>query len=367
MGLKNRHIEEIIVKTKRSDKILVSVLMPVYQANMRQLKIAVESILRQTYRYFELLILYEGDKIDPCYEMLSNMKDHRLVMILIPPKSGLPGSLNIGIRQAKGKYIARMDADDYSLPYRFEQQIAFMESHPDTDAVGGICRYMNSRTISFSTMIPPERRAARMLFSHAGIAHPTAMIRKEFLEKNDIWYNELIKGSEDYHLWIDFVLAGGRIDSIDRIVLLYRIHGGQASKVLKKEMTAWDNMGRERLLDAIGVFSDEEKEIIYQFCDVNNHRIEIGLTLKALHKLGDNGSRCGLFEADVFQKEICYEWIHKAMSSLKKGNGRDMLKRRVMKTLWTKGVLVYLISEYYRKIKGKAITNFNFNRRKYKC
>lgn len=346
---------------------LVSVLMPVFRADAGQLKIAIDSILQQTYKNIELLVLFEGKDSDPCHTMLSSIDDKRLIIVIIPLKSGLPKSLNIGIKQAKGKYIARMDADDYSLPDRFERQIKFMESHPEIDAVGGICRYMNSRALSFSTMIPPERRTARMLFSHAGVAHPTALIRKEFLNKNNIRYNESIKGSEDYHLWIDFVLAGGMIDSVDKIVLLYRIHEGQASKVFKKEMIDWNNMGREKIINRIGYFSDEEKETIYQFCDFHNRDISIVPTVTVLEKLSKLGRKCSMFRAGAFQKEVCYEWVQKALSGFESANGRHMLKFSVLKRLWVKGEMSYLISEYFRKIKGKAISNIGFRRWIYKC
>lgn len=349
------------VEGNMNQKSLVSVLMPVFRADKNQLKIAVDSILMQTYRCLELLVLFEGTEEDPCYIMLQGIQDKRLKVVLIPLKSGLPKSLNIGIERAEGKYIARMDADDYSLPDRFVKQINFLESHPDIDAVGGICRYMNSRTLSFSTMIPPERRSARMLFSHAGVAHPTAVIKRAFIEKNKIRYNETIKGSEDYHLWIDFVLAGGRIDSVNQIVLLYRISEGQAHNLLKNEMIEWDNLGREKILNKIGQFREDEKEMIYQFCRFHNREISVLSTLNVLEKLSRLGSHNSLFMDKVFQKEVCYEWIQKSLLSYKNGNGKEMLRSDFVKKLWVRGELTYLLSEYFRKITGKIIPLLKVN------
>lgn len=350
-----------------NQKALVSVLLPVYNANIEHLRISIFSVLRQTYKNFELLVLYEGEESEDCCCMIKDIVDSRIRIIIIPSKTGLPRSLNIGIKNANGKYIARMDSDDFALPNRIERQVNYLENHPDISVVGGVCRYMNSRELAFSTMIPSKVRVARMLFGNAGVAHPTAIIRNSFLTEKGILYNETIKGSEDYHLWTDIVLAGGEIESISKIVLLYRISDNQASKVLKSKMVDWDNMARERLLDSIGFFSQEEKHIFYRFCDVNNYRVDVVRTIEVLSKIRIQARTASHLPSDVIAKEVFYEWINKAIKCIKNGNGKQMLKITVLKKLWTKGEAGYLISEYYRKIKGKVVTNLLFQRRKYKC
>ena len=110
--------------------------MPVYNAE-KYIVEAVDSILNQTYSDFEFIII-DDCSTDASYEILQSYaaKDNRIRLFKNDVNKKLPKTLNFGISQAKGKYIARMDADDISLPERFAKQIKFMESHPEIGVCG---------------------------------------------------------------------------------------------------------------------------------------------------------------------------------------------------------------------------------------
>ena len=115
--------------------VKISVVMPVYNTAVPFLKDAVDSIVNQTCQDFEFLIIDDGSTGE-CAEYLAHLRDPRIRIIRNPKNIGITKSLNIGFREAKGKYIARMDSDDISFPARFERQYAFMEAHPDTIVCG---------------------------------------------------------------------------------------------------------------------------------------------------------------------------------------------------------------------------------------
>src|SRR6478735_8796496 len=112
----------------------VSVVMPVYNG-MPYLKEAVESLLTQRFTDFELVIVNDGSK-DGSENFIKNVTDKRVRLVMNEQNLGLIASLNKGITHATGKYIARMDQDDIALPNRLEEQVKFMEAHPEVFVSG---------------------------------------------------------------------------------------------------------------------------------------------------------------------------------------------------------------------------------------
>ena len=109
---------------------LISVIMPSFNTPVEMLAKAVDSILEQTYRDFEFIIIDDGST-GSCREYLESLSDPRIRIIHNEKNLGITKSLNIGLRAARGKYIARMDADDICISDRFEKQYKFMEEHTD--------------------------------------------------------------------------------------------------------------------------------------------------------------------------------------------------------------------------------------------
>ena len=112
----------------------VSVLMPVYNC-ADFIESSVESILLQTFSDFEFLII-DDFSTDGTYEYLQSLTDSRIKLIRKSKNTGYAISLNIGLNNARGKYIARMDADDISLPERFARQVSFMDNQPEVVVCG---------------------------------------------------------------------------------------------------------------------------------------------------------------------------------------------------------------------------------------
>ncbi len=204
---------------------LVTVLMPVFNGE-KFLSQAIESILNQTYSNFELLIIDDGST-DNSIQIIESFHDSRIKLIKTPCRLGLSKSLNLGVRLAKGIYIARMDADDISYPLRFEEQITYLEKNKDCQVISSLIRHIDengnpSGTWDIDKVGINSRVIDSILPWENCIAHPTIMIRQEILATHP--YDEKTIGAEDYELWLRLRYYGVIIHKLPQILLDYRIH-----------------------------------------------------------------------------------------------------------------------------------------------
>lgn len=213
-----------------SHTCVVTVLMPVYNA-APFLREAIDSILSQTFRDFELLIINDGST-DQSREIILSYSDSRIRLLDNPGNIGLIATLNRGIREARGKYIARMDADDVSLPTRLEKQAGTMKADPAIAVHASFVEFINTDsevTGHWSTdrEAVSENEIRKLLMKTNCIAHPSVMIRKEVVEK--YFYHPKRKGAEDWDLWMRMMAAGERIAKLPEVLLKYRVHPGSVS------------------------------------------------------------------------------------------------------------------------------------------
>jgi hypothetical protein len=154
----------------------LSVVLSVYNA-MPYLSEAVESILRQTYEDFSLIIINDGST-DGSLEHLRSLEDPRIVLI-DQENMGLGFSLNVGLRLCKSKYVARMDADDVSLPGRFAAQIEFLEANPNIVMVGTQVEFLIRNRVQKALRVPTNHDdiRSRLFVGRAGLCHPSVMFR----------------------------------------------------------------------------------------------------------------------------------------------------------------------------------------------
>lgn len=206
---------------------LVSVIMPVYNVKYRYLLTAIDSILNQPYSNIELIIVDSSDE-NSLSKSLLELNDIRL-HYCFREKNGISDALNYGLEMAKGEYIARMDADDISLPLRLEKQITFLENHTDIDVIGTYFDTIDSNNNIFeqNSMIQAEDYEtikSYMIFDNP-IAHPTVVFRKAIIDAG--WRYRNVH-AEDYDLWIR-MLPSVKFANIGEKLLYYRQYGGNTS------------------------------------------------------------------------------------------------------------------------------------------
>lgn len=212
---------------------VVSVVMTIYKAT-EYLHEAMESILNQTFNKFEFIIIVEySNEQEAAVKELEKYRDSRIVICKNEKNIGIANSLNFGFDIARGKYIARMDDDDISYPNRLEEQVQFLEKHPEIAVVGSnIQMFMGANNV-YKQYSNPEVLKCICLFQ-TPLLHPTVMIRKSELNKHHLRYNPLY-AAEDYELW-SRVIQFLNIANIPRILLKYRISGVNSSTIKEKEV-----------------------------------------------------------------------------------------------------------------------------------
>ncbi|GHV40027.1 glycosyl transferase [Bacteroidia bacterium] len=200
--------------------------MPVYNAQA-YLEDSINSILEQSFKSFELIIINDGST-DNSLDLLGNYSDNRVQVI--NSEHDFIKSLNIGMTQARGQYIARMDADDIMLPYRLTMQYGYMEAHPEVDICGGWLETFGNETAT-TTMQQSlnQRDILSTMLLHCPLYHPTVMMKRSIIDNMPLignirlCYKEDYIYAEDYKLWSDLAMSGYRFANIPEVLTMYRI------------------------------------------------------------------------------------------------------------------------------------------------
>jgi glycosyltransferase involved in cell wall biosynthesis len=163
---------------------------------------ALDSILSQSFSSFEFIVIDDASTDDTAGILTDYARrESRICLLSTQQNMGLAWSLNRGLKQANGKYIARMDADDISLPLRLEKQFSFMEEHPGVGVLGtGVEIIDSAGQVIGQRMYPPDPIVIRWRLAFENpLCHPTVMIRRNILQ--DTQYNFDLNTAQDYDLW----------------------------------------------------------------------------------------------------------------------------------------------------------------------
>lgn len=192
--------------TRTSATPIVTVLLCAYNAE-RDIATAIESILGQTFRDFELIIIDDGST-DKTYEIIKKYAalDPRIIKIH-QDNTGLTKALNFGIKLSRGQFIARQDADDWSALNRLEKQLDYFKNNPNTVLLGTVTEdvYADGTVMLWQHLTPEEIKATIHL--KTPFAHSTAMMRTDILKQLG-GYDEQFKTSQDTELWLRFSEKG---------------------------------------------------------------------------------------------------------------------------------------------------------------
>lgn len=287
----------------------VTVLMPVYNTKESHLRETIASILKQTYKDFEFLIINDAST-NNVKEVIESYDDARIVYVENEKNLGISASSNLGVALAKGEYIARQDHDDISKPTRLEKEVKIMDENPEI----GVCS-------SFFEMFPKKKKTIFpttdddikefLVLVGSPICHPASMIRKSVLVDNNIIYKDEYRYAEDYALWVD-LLNKTKFCNIPKFLFKYRWFGENAS------ITSADiqrkNAFAIRLNAFLSLLSEYEKrdiEIIkqvYAKSKINSSQLYV-----LRNVLEVNFSRLKY----QWQKNVFYKFYHKALSLTK--------------------------------------------------
>lgn len=202
----------------------VSVLMPVFNGD-QYLANAIDSVLAQTFRDFEFIIFDDGST-DGTTKILQNFEksDNRIRVYHQSKNLGIVATLNKSLTLAKGKYIARMDADDICLPDRLENQIAFLEKHPEVGVLSGNIQLIdcNGKTSTFLKFPESNTKILWSFCYFCPIVHPAVMMRRQIVLDAG-GYRNVRPHAEDYDLWIR-LSQNTQFANLPRVLLKLRKH-----------------------------------------------------------------------------------------------------------------------------------------------
>ncbi len=283
----------------------ITVLMPVYNGE-RFLVDAIESVLRQSFRDFELLVLDNGST-DGSASIAAACDDPRIRIFRNETNLGLVKSRNLGIREARGRYVAFLDCDDIALPHRLRIQHEFLEDNPEFALVGSRILLIDERgefSGRFSRFeAAPDAIPPILLFDNY-FAQSAVMARREALA--DEPYREEFPCAEDYDLFTR-IASRYRTWNIPEVLTLYREHGGGLSKKRRdlivectKKIYAWQ-------LNRLGIDpSPEELDLHGSLgCRAPDlHGFDLSLVGEWLAELLRRNERCNLYRRDDFTRLV---------------------------------------------------------------
>src|SRR3989339_4967 len=267
----------------------VSVLMSVYNGE-KHLGEAIQSILNQTYTDFEFIIVDDGST-DSTRNIINSFDDKRIKLIINEKNIGWAKSLIKGIEYCQCEFIARMDADDISLPQRFEKQIEYMDSNPEIGVIGtNVYAIGENSKPKYKIEYPQYHSFIKwsLIFSNP-ICHPSVMIRKSIV-KNYGYFDDNIIRSEEYDYW-SRIVNNVKFHNIQDFLLLLRISGNKVSiSLYSEQLQSAINICRRNL--SYYIDSDIDEVIIkgfwtWKFATIANAKKMIGAIIKANEKFLD--------------------------------------------------------------------------------
>lgn len=280
----------------------VTVLMPVYNA-ADYVKEAIDSILNQTFDDFEFLIFNDGST-DSSADIVKSYKDQRIKFYDYAQNQGIVHHLNYGIEIAKGEYIARMDADDISLPRRFEKQVEFMNTNPNVGVCGTWFKIMDSQN---EIRHPADNANIRLaLLDYCALGHPTVMMRKKLVQEAGMRYEPKFCPAEDYWFWV-FLSGHCELANLPEILLEYRVHQYQISNYRRQEQTRISQDAKRYQIESLlgRVLTDTEMNycslMFKETIDcISNTSIED--IVRWMNFLRDSNRKKHLYEFEYFDK-----------------------------------------------------------------
>lgn len=237
---------------------LVSIIMSVFNGE-QFLRESVNSILNQTYKNYEIIVIDDGST-DNTNQILSSYVNSKLQVYKNETNQGLIYSLNKAIQLAQGNLLARMDADDIAMPHRLETQVSYFDNYPEL-AILGSAYYLRSHKRN-KLHIPAIKLGAiqaNTLFN-SPFGHPTVMLNRAVIGEDRLKYNKDYKHAEDYELWSNIVF-NAVTSNIAEPLLTYRVHSNQVSVAFNHQQQIAARQIRRNILNQLDVTFDESELI----------------------------------------------------------------------------------------------------------
>jgi len=342
----------------------VTVLMPVHNGGS-YLPEAVESILAQTLKDFEYIIVDDAST-DQTVSYLQTLKDPRVRVLRSEKRLRLAGALNLGLDHAVGEWIARMDADDISLPDRLSRQLDFLAQHPEVGLCGGRVKHFGLNTSRFYGLPQSYDDVKSSALFYNPIYHPTVIMKRDLLERYNLRYDPDLCPADDYDLWIRAMRHFPAMN-MNRVLLLYRTHGRSLTSMEWTDMDAHSSRVAARELRCLGLDVDAETARFHRnigrigcmkICDISDlQRAE-----RWLHCLLAANDRMKYYSQEAFRRAVSDVWYrvcyHASALGFKSLKSYQQSTLRYMKPQGVKGDMALLKNALWATISDPRAVRF---------
>ncbi|MCF2444415.1 glycosyltransferase [Dyadobacter sp. CY345] len=216
---------------------LVSVLYPVFNDSPEHIQESMYSIINQDYPNLEIIIVDDSNDASSIETLNLFRSDERVKILRIKHQGGLPQALNNGLSIARGKYIARADADDIQFPNRIKSQVDFLEKNHSIGILGCNINYIDERGNHIKVRQYPETDDSIRKYLHLRnpLCHSVVMIRRKILDEIG-QYNPEFKRAEDYELWLRASANNVKLHNLQQVLMDYRMATGEKRDQLNWKM-----------------------------------------------------------------------------------------------------------------------------------
>ncbi len=256
----------------------VSIVVPVMDgaAYIRQ---ALDSIINQNFTDYEVIVVDDGST-DRTREIVEEYarRDPRFRLVVNERNLGVAEAMNVCLTHARGRYIARLDADDYMLPDRMAQQFEYLENHPEVGLLGTAAYHIDEASHFKQVKLQPEDDTAirfQLLF-YPPFYHPSCMYRAEVIRKHNLSYNKKMRATEDMDFWFRMA-KHTRMKNLMRPLILYRKHTGSISYQLKeKQAQEKIRLVKAYILSELGMSRKDAPRIQETLTFLHHHKVPDG-------------------------------------------------------------------------------------------
>lgn len=234
---------------------VLSIILPVYNSE-KFIRETVQSLLNQTFTDFELIIIDDGST-DKSLEVIYSIKDERISVLTNPVNKGIVYSRNLGLREARGLFIAPFDADDIAEPHKFEKQIVFLNSKPEFGMIGSWVKLIDADGNDLNRVWRlngrPESIPSQLLFRNY-FAQSAVVMRKEVME--NLYYDDSFAMCEDYMMWIN-ISRKWQVWNYPEYLTYVRIHEGSTTYQEKNLLPFYEAKVYRFLFSPLGLILDQ--------------------------------------------------------------------------------------------------------------
>ena len=295
----------------------ITVLMPVYNAE-KYVKDAIESILNQTFSDFVFLIINDGST-DRTEEIVLSFADYRIKYVKNNINIGLTASLNKGIMLTTTKYLARMDADDISLPDRLKFQYNFMEANEEIGVCSTWYEIFGKENTKVKLELSDAEIKAKVLFGTA-ICHPTVILRTEVLKKNNATFGlpfEFLDGFGHRVLELEDVALWNKLKHITKFAILKQIflkYRWEGQNLTQQRLDVILERKKEYfkfLLDEIDIYPNDMNLLLhinFKYIINSNSLKDIDSFKKHLSEILLNNKQRKIYDQASLEKVVHKKW-----------------------------------------------------------